>query len=58
MVDETEFDIIDADDRSEHSTCDDCIYFTGEECDGFVNEGSERYADDDICEDFEPKLNT
>ena len=36
----------------EHLTCGDCQHFTGEECDGFQNEGSEKYDDSTACSDF------
>jgi hypothetical protein len=36
-------------------TCAECKYFTGEECDGYRNEGSERYDDSDACDEFKPK---
>lgn len=36
-------------------TCDECKYFTGEECGGYKYEGSERYDDSDACDEFKPK---
>ena len=39
-----------------HLVCGDCAHFTGEECDGTKNEGSERYEDSNACEDFEEKI--
>ena len=33
-------------------TCGECQHFTGEECDGYKNEGSEKYDDSTACEDF------
>lgn len=33
--------------------CGDCSFFTGEECDGCKNEGSERYYDSTACDEFE-----
>ena len=58
MVDEVEFMIMDADERSEPDTCGDCKFYIGEECQGNKYEGSERYDDSEACEDFEPLLNT
>jgi len=37
----------------EEKYCGDCIYFTGEECNGWANEGSERYNDSEACGEFE-----
>lgn len=33
--------------------CGDCAFYTGEECDGYKNEGSERYDDSTACDEFE-----
>lgn len=33
-------------------TCGECSYFTGEECDGYKYEGSERYVDSIACSEF------
>ena len=35
-------------------TCGECQYYTGEECNGYLYEGAERYEHSDACEDFEP----
>ena len=37
----------------ESMVCGDCIYFTGEECEGQLNEGNEKYHDSTACEEFE-----
>ena len=34
--------------------CGECVYYTGEECDGYTNEGNEVYDDTAACDDFEP----
>ena len=36
-------------------TCGECSFFTGEECDGVANEGSEKYDESQACEEFEEK---
>ena len=33
--------------------CGDCIYFNGEECEGNLCEGDERYEDSTACEEYE-----
>ena len=33
--------------------CGDCSRYTGEECDGWRHEGSERYDDSPACEEFD-----
>lgn len=38
---------------TEINTCGDCVFFTGEECDGILHEGEERYDDSIACEEFE-----
>jgi len=35
-----------------NEVCGDCQKFTGEECDGNENEGSERYSDSPACWEF------
>jgi len=40
-------------DYLEH-TCDDCRFFTGEECDGGIHEGRETYGHEQACMDWEP----
>ena len=57
MVSSIEFDIMDADVREEQNTCGDCILFTGEECDGTLCEGSERYYDSEVCDEFGEVVN-
>lgn len=32
--------------------CGECSYFTGEECNGYANEGSEKYTDSPACDEF------
>ena len=32
--------------------CGECSYFTGEECNGYLNEGREKYVDSSACDDF------
>lgn len=56
MVDETEFDIMDADTRDDGDTCEDCSNWkASNRCkitDALV------FYDHKKCEEFEPKLNT
>jgi len=33
--------------------CGDCQFYSGEECNGMMFEGSERYDDSPACEEFE-----
>ena len=60
MVDKIEFEIIDADSRNEPDTCGDCIFYTGEECNGpsWSREGGEVYDDTNACDCFDPITNT
>ncbi len=39
----------------EEEFCGECEFFTGEECDGCLNEGSEMYEDSKACEEFIPR---
>ncbi|MCK5605537.1 hypothetical protein KAR91_26830 [Candidatus Pacearchaeota archaeon] len=35
-------------------TCSECVYYAGEECNGFTHEGTEVYDYSDACDDFVP----
>lgn len=35
-----------------NKVCGECSYFTGEECNGYSNEGMERYFDSTACDEF------
>ena len=37
-----------------NQVCGDCIYYTGEECNGNEREGCETYDDSKACCEFEP----
>jgi len=37
-------------------TCYNCVYYTGEECDGYSREGDEVYDDTPACEDYIEKV--
>lgn len=43
------------DDSSEWKgrVCGDCQFYSGEECNGMMFEGSERFDDSPACEEFE-----
>lgn len=56
MVSDVEFHIMDNDTRDEIDTCEDCVFFDGEECTGHLA-GIERYSRSKSCIGFEPILN-
>jgi hypothetical protein len=49
--------IINSDHRLDDDACCDCSFYDGEECQGNLHEGKERYDDSEACEEFEPMLN-
>ena len=54
MVDEVEFLNIDSQmEMDAPDVCGDCIYFTGEECNGKF-EGNEKNTDSQACDEFDP----
>ena len=38
--------------------CGECIYYVGEECQGQMHEGTEKYDDSEACEEFVTLLST